>query len=147
MATLAADVKRDFDASVDPWFEDYPVVASDIIYEGALVALDDSGRAAPGVVTNDFVGFCAKKADNSGGASGSEINAQVRTRGKVKLTVVGATGIVDVGKLVYFTDDNVFTLTATGGQLFGKVSRHISSTTCMVYFESDVLDINEAIKT
>jgi hypothetical protein len=92
MTTRASDIKRDFDASVDPWFEDYPVVASDIIYEGSAVTLDASGRANPGVKTDTyFVGMCAKQADNSAGAA-SAINAKVRTQGKVNVPVTGVTG-------------------------------------------------------
>ena len=46
------------------------------------------------------------------------------------------TGIANVTDAVYATDDDTFTLTATGGLQIGKVSRWISGTTCMVYFEA-----------
>ena len=137
MTTLAADLKREFDAGVDPHFEDYPMIADDIIYEGAACGLDSSGNIQPFVAsTTEFVGFATKKVDNTGGAAG-DLNAQVRTQGKARLPVTGVTGIDDVGKIVYASDDNLFTLTLATGDAIGKVARHITSTECMVYFQAD----------
>lgn len=141
MTTLAADLLRDVDASVAPLYEGYPMVASDIVYEGAAVSLDSSGNARPATVADaNFAGFATKKADNSGGAAGA-IRVQVRTRAKVKLTVVGVTAASDVGSKVYYLDDNSFTLTPTSAVLFGKVARWITGTTCMVFCENSAYDV------
>ena len=142
MATLAADKKREFDASIPPAFEHYPAIASDIVYEGAAVTSQDStGHAHPAAVADgEFVGFCNAKADNSGGA-GAAINLHVRSKGKVKLPVTGVTAAIDVGKKVYLTDDDTFTLTSTAGKRIGKITRWVSGTNCIVYFEATSYDI------
>lgn len=142
MTTLAADKKREFDASIPPAFEHYPVIAADIIYEGAAVTLQAStGHAKPAAVADtEFVGFCTAKADNATGA-GAAINVHVRSKGKVKLSVTGVTAATDVGSKVYLTDDDTFTLTSTSGKRVGKITRWISTTYCMVYFEASAYDI------
>ncbi len=140
MTTLAADKLRDFDASIPVAYEHYPVTVTDIIYEGAAVTIKTSGNARPAVVADvKFVGFATAKADNSAGAAG-DINVQVRTQGKVKIPVTGVTGIGDVAKKVYLTDDNLFTLVATSMLLLGKVVRWVSGTNCIVHFQNVAYD-------
>lgn len=134
MATLAADSPRDYELGD---FNELPVVASDIIYEGAAVG-DSSGNARPLVAADPFQGFADRKADNSTGAAG-DINVRVRQKGFIPLPVVGVTGIADEGSTVYASDDDTFTLTATANSTVGKVARFISGTTVLVYFEAAAL--------
>jgi hypothetical protein len=143
MATRSSDIKRDFDASVDPWFEEWGATASDIIYEGSAVGLNTSGYALPAVVADMFAGFCAEQCDNSAGAAAAK-NVKVRTQGKVKIPIVGASAITDRGSKVYLGDDDIFSLTSTAKKLIGKIVRHISSTTCLVFFNADFLDASRA---
>lgn len=89
MTTLAADAPRSYELGN---YEDYPVVASDIIYQGAAVGENDSGYAQPLVATKPFLGFADHRVDNSAGAAGAK-TVRVRTRGVVRLTVAGATAI------------------------------------------------------
>jgi len=138
MATLATDTPRKFEVNEDPVFNDLPVIASDIIYEGAAVGDNASGYARPLVAADPFWGFADVQADNSSGAAG-DINVRVRQKGSVELTVVGVTGVGDVGTAVYASDDNTFTLTATANTLIGKVARWVSGTTCVVRYESTVV--------
>ncbi len=135
MTTLAADVSRDYEVNEDPIFNDLPVIVTDIIYEGAAVGDDASGAARPHVQGDPFWGFADKNADNSDGAVG-DINVRVRQQGTVKLVVTGVSGVGDVGEAVYASDDNAFTLVTTSNTQIGKVARWISSTTCMVRFQS-----------
>lgn len=139
MATLAADKPRVFEwTGPHPEYNEHPVIAADIIYAGAAVSLDNSGNAQPLVVANTengFAGFAGARLDNSGGAAGDR-RVNVFARGYAKLAVVGVTSNDMVGDAVYATDDDTFTLTASGGLQIGKVSRWISGTTCMVYFEA-----------
>lgn len=143
MTTRSSDIKRDFDASVDPCFEEWGVVASDIIYEGSCVGIQDTGYAAPAAVADMFAGFAAVQSDNSAGAAGAK-KVKVRTQGKVKIPVVGVTAITNRGSKVYLGDDDIFSLTSTAKKLIGKIVRHISSTTCLVFFEADFLDASRA---
>jgi len=140
MATLAYDQPRAYEGA-DFKTNDFPVVAADIIYEGAAVGDNASGYARPLVAADPFWGFATRKADNSAGAAG-DINVNCRERGYVVLPVVGVTGVGDVGDTVYASDDNTFTLTAGANTDIGKVDRYIGTpgtTYCLVYFEADTV--------
>lgn len=137
MTTLAADVKRQYGLNVDPMYNDLPVIATDIIYEGAAVGdSGGGGTCRPLVAADVFLGFAAARADNSAGAA-SAINVRVRERGTVVLTVTGVTGATDVGSDVYADDDNSFTLTSSSNTAIGTVRRHISGTSVEVAFEAN----------
>ena len=136
MATLAANTPRAFELGE---FQDYPVIAADIIYEGSAVGLvDGSGHAQPLAAANRFVGFCYAKADNAAGAAAA-INVRVVSKGKVQLAVDGAV-ITDVGQPVYATDDNAFGLTPVGGAFIGRVSRFVSTGYAIVEFGPEIVD-------
>lgn len=133
MATLAADSPRDYQLGEK---EDYPVIASDIIFEGAAVGENASGYARPLVAADPFLGFADRKADNSAGAAGA-VNVTVKTRGRLKVPVVGASAITANDRpAVYASDDDTFTLTSTANSKIGYVSRWISGTTCIVEFDA-----------
>jgi hypothetical protein len=134
MTTRASNIKRPYELEVDPKFNDLPVIAADIIYEGSAVGDNGSGLARPLVAADVFLGFSIAKADNSAGAA-SDIAVRVRQRGVVQLTVTGVASADDVGSTVYASDDDTFTLTSTSNTAIGKVVRWVSSTTCLVYFE------------
>src|SRR3990172_7510120 len=104
MTTLAANTPRAYEGGTR---NEIPVIASDIIYEGAAVGVvDATGHARPLNAADRFAGFAEAKADNSAGAAAA-INARVIESGKVQLSVTGAV-ITDVGQPVYATDDNAF---------------------------------------
>lgn len=132
MTTLSINKPRDF---VLGELQDLPVVASDIIYEGAAVGENGSGYFRPLVAADAFAGFAERQADNSAGAAGA-INVRVKTRGRVILSVAGVTAVTDEGSTVYASDDDTFTLTSTSNSAIGKIVRHISGTTVEVYFEA-----------
>ena len=132
MTTLAKDSPRAYEIGERA---ELPVVASDIIYEGAAIGDNASGYARPLVAGDPFWGFAERKADNSAGAAG-DINVLVKTRGEIVLAVTGVTGVGDVGETVYASDDDTFTLASTSNTAIGKIMRHVSSTTCVVYFEA-----------
>lgn len=134
MATLAANKPRTYEAQEEPSFNDLPAVASDIIYEGAAVG-DSSGNGRPLVGGDAFQGFADRQCDNSAGAAGAK-NVRLRQRGVIIVPVTGVTAITDEGSTVYATDDDTFTLTASGASAIGKIIRRISGTTCAVYFEA-----------
>lgn len=114
-----------------------PMIAADIIYEGAAVGLNTSGYARPLVAGDMFCGHATAKADNTGGAAGA-INVTVY-RGKytAEVTLTGV-AVTDVGKPVFMSDDAVYTLTRDGNSRVGKVTRYVTTNTCMVEFEPQV---------
>lgn len=131
MTTLSKNTPRAFEGGM---FNDLPVIAADIIYEGAAVG-KSSGNARPLVAADVFLGFAVRKADNSDGVAGA-INVKLQQEGDVELTVVGASAVTDEGAAVYADDDNTFTLTSSSNSSIGKVKRWITGTTCLVHFQA-----------
>lgn len=129
MTTLAIDKARPFELGDR---NHLPVIAADIIYEGAAVGDNGSGYARPLVAGDPFRGFAVAKADNSAGAAGA-VYVEVKHEGRVQLAVTSV-AITDVGKPVYASDDDTFVLTATSNSFVGRVVRFISSGVCIVDF-------------
>ena len=135
MATLVSNAPRNY---VVGFSEEYPVIAGDIIYEGAAVGENGSGYSRPLVAGDPFQGFASAKADNSAGAAGA-VNVVVLKTGRIVVPVVGASAITaNDCPAVYASDDNTFTLTSTSNTLIGYVSRWISGTMCVVNFNSAI---------
>lgn len=132
MTTLAENNPRSYESGD---INGLPVVATDIIYEGAAVGDNGSGYSRPLVAADPFQGFALRKADNSAGAAGAK-RVETLQKGKIVLPVTGVTGVGDEGSTVYASDDNTFTLTSSGNSAIGKVARHISGTSVLVYFEA-----------
>jgi len=133
MTTLAVDTPRDMELGDR---NEFPVIASDIIYEGAAVGLViASGHARPLTSVDKFVGFAEDRADNSAGAAAA-INVRTIKKGAVKLAVTGAV-ITDVGVAVYAQDDNAFSFVPTSGVFIGFMRRYVSSGYAIVEFDVD----------
>jgi hypothetical protein len=143
---LAVDTPRVFAAGIDPSFNEIPVVAAGVLFEGAAVgvpvAAGTARVATAGGTPDPFGGFAERKANNAAGAAGA-INVQVRRRGEVTLTVGKGSNWAqtDLYATVYASDDGTFTLTSTNNVAIGKVTRITSgigtaSAVCEVYFES-----------
>jgi outer membrane protein assembly factor BamB len=132
MTTLAADSVRALDPGTR---NEFPVIASDIIYRGAAVGLvDATGHARPLNAADRFVGFAEGKADNSAGAAAA-INVRVIEAGKIRLAVSGAV-ITDIGQPVYATDDDTFVFNPVGAAFVGFVQRFAASGVVIVDFDA-----------
>lgn len=133
MTTLAANTQRFYQIGDN---EDYPIIADDIIYQGAAIGENASGYSRPLVAGDPFQGFCDAECDNTGGSAG-DLLVTVKTRGRVVIPVTGASAItVNDRPAVYASDDNTFTLTSTSNSLIGYVSRWISGTNCVVEYDA-----------
>lgn len=130
--TLAVDKSRDFELGD---FNDVPVIASDIIYEGAAVGDNGTNAFRPLTAGDRFAGFAVAQADNSAGAAGA-INARVRRKGRVQLPIASI-DVTDLGKPVYASDDNTFTLTESTNSHIGKAVRFVATGTVIVAFDAD----------
>jgi hypothetical protein len=143
MTTLAANTPRDYELGEH---NDLPVIASDIIYEGAATGIvDASGHARPLNAADRFGGFAVAKADNSAGAAAA-INVKTVKSGEIQLSVTGAL-ITDVGQPIYATDDDTFVFSPVGGVFIGFVKRFVSSGIVVVDFNAGVLKDPWAHKT
>lgn len=131
MTTLAANKPRAYELGAR---NHLPVIASDIIYEGAAVGIvDASGHARPLAAADRFAGFAVAKADNSSGAAAA-INVEVVKAGEIELSVSGAV-ITDVGQPVYASDDDTFTFNPADGAFIGLVKRFVSAGVAVVEFD------------
>jgi len=132
MTTLAANKQRAYELGER---NDIPVIASDIIYEGAAVGIvPGTGHARPLTSADTFAGFAYRKADNSAGAAAA-INVNVVTEGEIELTIAGVT-ITDLRQPVYATDDDTFTMSPVGGVFVGFVKRYVSSGVAVIDFDA-----------
>lgn len=132
--TLAVNTPRSFELGQR---NAVPVIASDIIYEGAAVGVvKASGHARPLSGGDQFVGFAVAKADNSAGAAAA-INVEVVKSGEIQLSVSGAV-ITDINQPVYATDDDTFVFNPVGGSFVGFVKRFVSSGVVVVGFDAGV---------
>lgn len=135
MATLAADLPRDFQLGD---LEDYPVIAADIIYEGAAVGENGSGYSRPLAAGDVFQGFAQEHVDNSAGSAGDK-RVTVKTRGRVVLAISALAITANDRPAVYASDDNTFTLTALNNSLIGYVSRWIATGQAVVEFDAGLV--------
>lgn len=135
MTTLAADSPRIYEIGER---NEFPVIASDIIYLGAAVGIViASGHARPLTSVDRFAGFAEKRADNSAGAAAA-INVRVIKSGSIKLSVTGAV-ITDVGQPIYATDDNAFGFLKASGVFIGFIRKWESSGVVIVEFNAGVM--------
>lgn len=133
MTTLASDKCRVLELGK---VNELPVIATDIIYEGAAVGVvKGTGYTRPLVAGDAFAGFAERKADNAAGSAG-DVNVRALVAGLVQLSVSGAV-ITDVGQPVYATDDDTFVFLPTGATFVGFVRRFVSSGVVIVAFDVD----------
>ena len=132
MTTLAANKPRTYEVGTR---NEIPVIASDIIYEGAAVGVvSASGHARPLTAVDRFAGFAERTVDNSTGAAAAK-RVEVYHRGEVLLSVSGAV-ITDIGQPVYATDDDTFVFSPVSSSFVGFVKRFVSSGVVVVEFDA-----------
>jgi hypothetical protein len=132
MTTLANDKIRPYEGGNR---NEFPVIANDIIYEGAAVGLAAAtGHAQPLTAGDRFAGFAEARADNTGG-SAAAINVPVIESGKIELPVTGAV-ITDIGQPVYAQDDDTFSFNPVAGVFIGFVHRFVSAGVAIVAFDA-----------
>lgn len=146
MTALAAD--KAITPADEAWL-DYPepsltCVAADIIYQGALIAVNTSGYVAPASAdpTLKVIGWSRGRVDNSAGAAGALRVPYCRKPIRC-VNSSGADAITNahVGEYCYVVDDQTVALTSGGGDrpVAGRV-RHVDST-AGVLVEFDGIDV------
>lgn len=132
MSQLTADTVLAFESGADE--ADQPVLDNIIIYRGSAVG-SSGGYARQLVAADTFLGFAQQKVDNTGTghASGAK-NVPLRRRGYVQLSV-GSVAVTDIGKAVYASDGNTYTLTQSTNSRVGVVHRFISTGVAIVKFD------------
>ncbi len=133
MAAVTTNLHRSFEENVK--LAKVDMAASGHVYRGTPCSFPAAGYVDTLTAGEKFAGFPEREVDNSSGNAGDK-QADLRLETYPKLVVVGVSTLTDVGRKVYATDNNTYTLTpgAPGSStLIGKVHRHISSTTCIVH--------------
>lgn len=132
MTTLGVNVRR---PTIMGDAGEFPMIGTDIIYQGAAVGLvAATGLARPLAGGDVFGGFAVTKADNSDG-SASDINVNTSLKGKIQLSVAGAV-ITDKDQPVYATDDDTFVFNPVGGTFIGFVDRFVSAGVVIVAYDA-----------
>jgi len=132
MATLSSNKVRDYGVGN---ILAYPVVADDIIFQGAAVGENASGYSRPLVAGDVFQGFAEEKADNSGGSAGA-VNVRVKAKGYIKLPVDSLAITGNDRQAVYASDDDTFTLTSTDNSLIGYIAQWLETGYAIVEFDA-----------
>lgn len=133
---LTENAGRVYEWNEDPVYNDLPLDALAVVFEGSALGEDVSTGLFRALVSGDvFAGFCQRAVDNSAGAAG-DLDVSVAQKGTVKLDVT-AVALADHGADVHATDDGTFAL--AGGSVIGKVTRFISTGVAMVRFEATQL--------
>ena len=113
----------------------YPVIASDIIYEGSAVGENASGYSRPLTAGDPFQGFAEETIDNSSGAAGA-LNVRVKTKGFIKVAISAIAITSNDRPLVYASDDDTFTLTKGSNSLIGTVFQWLETGYAIVEFDA-----------
>ena len=129
MTQLAANANRNYELGD---LTQLPVYVTSAIYEGSAIGLV-TGYARQLVAADPFMGF-ATAAVASQAASG-DANVTVRQRGYILLTITSV-AVTDIGKPVYASDGNAFTLTSSTNTHIGRVVRVAAANTAVVYFDA-----------
>ncbi len=132
MTTLSVDRSRSYELGD---YNDLPAIGTDIIYEGAAVGSNGTNAHRPLSAGDRFVGFAEARVDNSTGAAGAKY-VRVRSKGRVQLPITSF-DVTDVGKPVYASDDDTFTLTQSTNSHIGKAVRFVATGSVIVEFDAN----------
>jgi len=119
--------------SKDGKLQAFPVVASDIIYRGALVKINAAGYLAPQAAESGAfsAGVAYEGVDNSAGSAG-DVTCRVELEGAFEMACTGMAQ-ADLGSPVYASDDNTVSTTQGSNELLiGKIIEVISATNVLV---------------
>lgn len=132
---LTKDVVRTYELGD---INELPVLGGEKIYQGSAVGASPENGYARSLQPDDkFIGFAEDNIDTINSSDGQK-NVRVRKRGSIILEIAGAS-LSDVGKSVYATNDNSFTLSPTNAVYIGQISRFEFDDRVLVDFNSSQL--------
>jgi hypothetical protein len=122
------------EAGMSGCLSDLPVLESVHPYEGAMGGYS-AGYVRPLAAGDMFLGHFYAEKSNAAGASG-DVSVRLR-QGRYRAQVtIASVAITDVGKPVYASADNAYSLTATGYSRVGTVVRYVTTNTAIVEFDT-----------
>jgi len=114
------------------------IIASDTVYEGAMVGENGAGYGRPLTAGDKFRGHAVSQVENESGDAGDK-NISLRT-GRYRLVVALVGLITDVGQPVYASDDDTLTFSAPSNSYVGEITRYVSATLMEVEFRVGEVD-------
>lgn len=139
MTTLAVDSPQ---IVVGGGMSSVPIIASDTVFEGALVGDNGAGYGRPLQAGDKFLGHSIARVINATAVAGA-FNIRVR-HGVYRLVVPLVALITDVGQPVYASDDATLSMnaciTTTKNSYVGRITRYVSATKMEVEFVTCGLD-------
>lgn len=111
---------------------DLAVKSASAIYEGSAVGIT-AGYARMLAAGDIFAGFCIN--DVAATTGDGAITVRVRRRGEIVLTITSV-AVTDIGKTVYASDGNAFTLTASTNTAIGRITRVYGTNLAVVAFDA-----------
>jgi len=111
--------------------------AAAIIYEGAILGDNGSGYARCLVAGDPFRGHAMEYIDNSAGSEGDQNIKLMRGRYRLEVTLTSV-AITDIGKQVFASADDTYTLTPGSNSVVGRVVRYVTINTAIVEFDTSV---------
>ena len=129
MTQLSAALARTYELGN---LTDIPVKASSAIYEGSAVGLT-SGYARQLNAGDKFQGFALENVASQ--TSDGDATVRVRQRGEIVLTI-SSVAVTDIGKPVFASDGNAFTLTQSTSSHIGRVVRVYGTNLAVVAFDA-----------
>ena len=112
---------------------DLPVKASSAIFEGTAIGFT-AGYHRQLAATDEFCGFAML--DVASVATDGLANVRVRKRGRIVLTITSV-AVTDIGKAVFATDGNAFTLTQGSAAHVGRVVGVYGTNLAVVAFDAN----------
>jgi hypothetical protein len=113
---------------------EYPASAA-VIYDGSPLGDNGSGYARGIVAGDPFIGHSMEFVDNSGGSAGDLNVTRICGRYRLEVTISGV-AITDVGKDVYCSANDAYTLTSGSNSRVGVVVRYVTTNTAIVEFQT-----------
>ena len=133
MATLTTDTPM---KTSQGFLNAIGIIASDTVYEGAMVGFNKVGYGRPLTAGDIFMGHCITKVANESGDAG-DLDITVRA-GRYRMQVTLTCLVSDVGQPVYASDDSALTMVGASSTTIytyvGEVTRYLTATTAEVEF-------------
>ena len=126
--TLTAAIDRPH--YVDQELREFPVVASAVIYKGALLSIRSSGYVGPLVAGEQFCGIAYSSVDATGAASGAK-KVKAYVQGDFEVPLASA-AVTDLGDALYGTADDATSKTLTSNTYIGVIVGFVSSSVVIV---------------
>ncbi len=118
MSLLTKDVSRVYELGD---INELPVAAGELIYQGAVIGYNSSGYVRNLTISDNFAGFAEDNIDNSTGGDGAK-KIRIRKKGSIILEIPNLV-LTDLGRPVYATNNNSFTLFPTNAVYIGQISK------------------------